>query len=221
MFKDRADAGRQLADALRAYAGIADGLVVALPRGGVVVGHEISRALHLPLEVFIVRKIGYPGNPECAYAALGETGTLLVTREGRGFRSMPPGYLDECRAEQEKEIWRRKRLYRGGLPFPRIGGRTVLLVDDGLATGATFEAAVLALRELKPKRLVGAVPVAPAETAERLRAQLDELVVLDVPPMFMAVGQAFADFRQVEDAEVLSLLEAGATLAGKPAENWS
>jgi putative phosphoribosyl transferase len=216
MFKDRADAGRQLADALQAYVGITDGLVVALPRGGVVVGYEVSRALRVPLEVFIVRKIGYPGNPECAFAALGETGTLYIAHEGRGFRSIAPGYLEECRAEQEKEIWRRKRLYRGGLPFPRINGLTVLLVDDGLATGATFEAAVLALRELKPKRLVGAVPVAPAETVARLRAELDELVVLEVPPFFTAVGQAYADFRQVEDAEVLRLLETAATPAGKP-----
>lgn len=221
MFKDRSDAGRQLADALRAYAGIADGLVVALPRGGVVVGYEISRALRLPLEVFIVRKIGYPGNPECAYAALGETGKLYIAQEGHGFRSISSGYLEECRAEQEKEIWRRKRLYRGGLPFPRINGRTVLLVDDGLATGATFEAAVLALRELKPKRLIGAVPVAPAQTIERLRAELDELVVLEVPEFFMAVGQVYADFRQVEDAEVVRLLEAGETLAGKPAGSRS
>src|SRR6266508_384955 len=216
MFKDRSDAGRQLADALQAYAGVADGLVVALPRGGMVVGYEVSRALRVPLEVFIVRKIGYPGNPECAYAALGETGMLYIAQEGHGFRSIAPGYLEECRAEQEKEIWRRKRLYRGGLPFPRITGRTVLLVDDGLATGATFEAAVLALRELKPKRLVGAVPVAPAETAERLRVELDELVVLEVPEFFMAVGQVYGDFRQVEDAEVFRLLETAATPAGKP-----
>ena len=221
MFKDRVDAGRRLADALQAYAGVADGLVVALPRGGVVVGYEVSLALRLPLEVFIVRKIGYPGNPECAYAALSETGAVHMTEEGRRFREIPSGYLDACRAEQDKEIERRRRLYRGGLPFPHIAGRTVLLVDDGLATGATFVAAVHALRELKPKRLVGAVPVAPAETAERLRAQLDELVVLEVPEFFMAVGQVYADFRQVEDAEVLRLLEAGATLAGKPAENWS
>ncbi len=206
MFKNRADAGRQLAAALTAYADIPGGLVVALPRGGVVVGYEVSRALRLPLEVFIVRKIGYPGNPECAYAAVGETGILHVTEEGRGFRSLPPGYLDECLAEQKEEIRRRKLLYRGGQPFPPLAGRPVLLVDDGLATGATFEAAVQALHDLKPKRLVGAVPVAPPETAERLRAQLDELVVLEVPPFFMAVGQAFADFQQVDDAEVLRLL---------------
>jgi predicted phosphoribosyltransferase len=206
MFRDRADAGRRLASALAAYADIPDGLVVALPRGGVVVGHEVSRALRLPLEVFIVRKIGYPGNPECAYAAVGETGMVHVTEEGRGFQALPPGYLDECLAEQREEIQRRINLYRKGRPFPPIAGRTVLLVDDGLATGATFEAAVEALRDLKPKRLVGAVPVAPPETARRIRRQLDELVVLELPPLFMAVGQAFADFQQVEDEEVLRLL---------------
>ena len=215
MFQDRADAGRQLAAALKDYTDVPGGLVVALPRGGVVTGREVSRVLHLPLEVFIVRKIGYPGNPECAMAALAETGMLHKTEESRGCRGLPPGYLEECRAEQEKEIWRRKRLYRGGLPFPRLAGRTVILVDDGLATGATFEAAALALRELKPQFLVGAVPVAPPETAERVRALVDELVVLEIPEYFMAVGQAYADFRQVEDEQVLRLLEDAGRMANK------
>jgi putative phosphoribosyl transferase len=210
MFRDRADAGRRLAAALKAYADVPGGLVVALPRGGVVTGVEVSLALRLPLDVFIVRKIGYPGNPECAMAALTETGLLHRTEEGRGMVSVYPGYLEECRAEQEEEINRRVRLYRGGAPFPRLDGRTVLLVDDGLATGATFEAAALALRELKPKRLVGAVPVAPPATAERVRALVDELVVLEVPAYFMAVGQVYADFRQVDDAQVLRLLKGAA-----------
>ena len=215
MFQDRIDAGRQLAVALKDYTEVPGGLVVALPRGGVVTGYAISCALRLPLEVFIVRKIGYPGNPECAMAALTETGMLHRTEESRGFRALPPGYLDECRAEQEKEIWRRKRLYRGGLPFPRLTGRTVLLVDDGLATGATFEAAARALRELKPRFLVGAVPVAPSETAERVRALVDELVVLEIPEYFMAVGQAYADFRQVDDEQVVRVLDDAARPAHK------
>ena len=202
MFHDRADAGRRLAAALKDYTDVPGGIVVVLPRGGVVTGYEVSRALHLPLEVFIVRKIGYPGDPECAMAALTESGLLYRTEENRGCRALHPGYLDECRAEQEKEIWRRKRLYRGGLPFPRIVGKTVLLVDDGLATGATFEAATVALRELKPRFLVGAVPVAPPETAERVRTLVDEFVVLEIHEDFMAVGQAYADFRQVEDEQV-------------------
>lgn len=212
MFRDRADAGRQLAAALKDYADVPGGLVVALPRGGVVTGREVSRALRLPLEVFIVRKIGYPGNPECAMAALTESGMLHKTEESCGIRGLPPGYLEECRAEQEKEIWRRKRLYRGGLPFPKLTGRTVILVDDGLATGATFKAAALALRELKPQFLVGAVPVAPPETAEQVRALVDELVVLEVPEYFMAVGQVYADFRQVEDHQVLRALEDAASM---------
>lgn len=210
MFRDRADAGRQLAAALEAYADVPGGLVVALPRGGVVTGAEVSRALRLPLDVFIVRKIGYPGNPECAMAALAETGLLHRTEEGRGMSSVYPGYLEECRTEQEEEIKRRVRLYRGGTPFPTLVGRTVMLVDDGLATGATFEAAALALRELKPKRLIGAVPVSPPETAERVRALVDELVVLDVPEAFMAVGQVYTDFRQVDDAQVLRVLKGAA-----------
>jgi len=215
MFRDRADAGRQLAAALKAYADVPGGLVVALPRGGVVTGVEVSRGLRLPLDVFIVRKIGYPGNPECAMAALTETGLLYRTEEGRGMNSVYPGYVEECRAEQQLEIDRRVRLYRGGAPFPRLAGRTVLLVDDGLATGATFEAAALALRELNPKRLIGAVPVAPAETAERVRALVDELVVLETPEYFMAVGQVYADFHQVDDAHVLRFLK---TVAGALAQ---
>jgi len=215
MFQDRIDAGRQLAVALKDYTEVPGGLVVALPRGGVVTGYEVSRVLRLPLDVFIVRKIGYPGNPECAMAALTETGMLHRTGESRGFRALHPGYLDECRTEQEKEIWRRKRLYRGGLPFPRLAGRTVLLVDDGLATGATFEAAALALRELKPKFLVGAVPVAPPETAERVRTLVDELVVLEIPEYFMAVGQVYADFGQVDDERVLRVLEDAARVVHK------
>ena len=215
MFRDRADAGRQLAAALKAYADVPGGLVVALPRGGVVTGVEVSRGLRLPLDVFIVRKIGYPGNPECAMAALTETGLLYRTEEGRGMNSVYPGYVEECRAEQQLEIDRRVRLYRGGAPFPRLAERTVLLVDDGLATGATFEAAALALRELNPKRLIGAVPVAPAETAERVRALVDELVVLETPEYFMAVGQVYADFRQVDDAHVLRFLK---TVAGALAQ---
>ena len=215
MFQDRTDAGRQLAAALKAYTDVPGGLVVALPRGGVVTGSEVSRALRLPLEVFIVRKIGYPGNPECAMAVLTETGMLQRTEESRGCRGPYPGYLEECRAEQEKEIWRRKRLYRGGLLFPKIAGRTVLLVDDGLATGATFKAAALALRELKPQFLVGAVPVASPETADEVRALVDKLVVLEVPEYFMAVGQAYADFRQVEDEQVLRVLEEAGWMANK------
>jgi putative phosphoribosyl transferase len=135
---------------------------------------------------------------------------LHRTEEGRGVVSVYPGYLEECRAEQEEEIARRVRLYRRGAPFPKLDGRTVILVDDGLATGATFEAAARALRELKPRRLVGAVPVAPPETAERVRALVDELVILETPEYFMAVGQAYVDFRQVDDGQVLRLLQEAA-----------
>ena len=206
MFANRADAGRQLATALRRYAGTPEGMVVALPRGGVVVGAEVSQALRLPLDVFIVRKIGYPGNPECACAAIGETGVVTLTEEGREASGVTSAYLERCAAEHREEIQRRKLLYRGGRPFPSMMGKTVLLVDDGLATGATFEAAIRALREQKPQRLIGAVPVAPPETIGRLQPLLTDLVVLEVPDTFLAVGEAYRDFLQVEDAEVVRLL---------------
>jgi len=211
MFVNRADAGRQLAAALKAYAQIPGGLVVALPRGGVVVADEVSRALRLPLEVFIVRKIGYPGNPECACAALGETGVLRMTQESHGMFSVSSQYLEQAVREQREEIQRRRQIYRGGRPFPPLEGRTVLLVDDGLATGATFEAAIYALQALRPMRLIGAVPVAPAETVERLKPLLSELVVLQIPAYFLAVGEAYGDFEQVDDQTVIQLLRNAAT----------
>ena len=208
MFRDRADAGRRLAAALKAYADVPGGLVVALPRGGVVTGVEVSRALRLPLDVFIVRKIGYPGNPECAMAALTETGLLHRTEEGRGMNSFQPGYLEERRAEQEVEINRRVGLYRGGAPFPRLGGRTVLLVDDGLATGSTMIAALHALRAKHPQKLVCAVPVAPPDTLDKVEPYADEVVCLHAPEMFHAVGQFYQSFPQVDDEEVVALLAA-------------
>lgn len=181
--------------------------MVALPRGGVVVGYEISRALGLPLEVFIVRKIGYPGNPECACAALAETGVLKTTPESRDVLAVTENYLHRCVIEQREEIHQRKLLYRGGLPFPPVEGRTVFLVDDGLATGATFEAAIHALLQLRPHRLVGAVPVAPAETVQRLKPLLSDLIVLEVPQYFLAVGEIYQDFQQVENDDVVRLLK--------------
>jgi putative phosphoribosyl transferase len=206
MFADRADAGRQLATALARYAEVPGGIVLALPRGGVVVGYEISRALRLPVEVFIVRKIGYPGNPECACAAIGETGVLTVTQECRETLGSTSSYLAHASTEQLEEIERRKVLYRHGRALPDMTGRTVILVDDGLATGATFEAAIHAVRRLMPTQLIGAVPVAPPDTVKRLRTFLADLVVLVVPEGFMAVGEAYQDFHQVDDNDVLRLL---------------
>ena len=206
MFLDRADAGRQLALALSRHADTPGGLVVALPRGGIIIGYEVSRALRLPLEVFIVRKIGYPGNPECACAALAETGVLKLTEESHDILGVTNDYLDRCVGEQREEIQYRTMLYRGGLSMPPVEGRTLFLVDDGLATGATFGAAIHALQQLKPSRLVGAVPVAPPETVQRLRPLLSELVVLEIPEYFHAVGESYQDFKQVEDEQVVRLL---------------
>jgi predicted phosphoribosyltransferase len=211
MFKDRVEAGRLLAKALSGYKDLPGGVVVALPRGGAVIGAEVSRALGLPLELFIVRKIGYPGNPECACAALAETGILHRTEDSLHMASITPAYLAQCQADAREEIKRRQVLYRHGEPFPAVTGRTVILVDDGLATGATFEAAARALQELSPARLIGAVPVAPPATIDRLSSMLTNLLVLEVPESFLSVGEAYQDFQQVTDEKVRQILDDAAS----------
>ncbi len=206
MFRNREEAGRMLADELSQYRNDPTALILALPRGGVAVGYQLSLALHVPLDVCITRKIGAPSNPEYAIGAVAETGSLYLNQEAVSSCGLSQYELDRLIHIQEKEIARRKDLYRQGRPFPQLTGRTVLLVDDGIATGSTFMASALAIRGLQPRRLVGVIPVGPPSTIREVRAHVDELVVLMTPDSFEAVGSFFMDFTQVEDRDVVEYL---------------
>ena len=206
MFRNREEAGRMLADELRQYRNDPTGLILALPRGGVAVGYQLSLALHLPLDVFMTRKIGAPDNPEYAIGAVAETGSLYLNQEAVSSFGLSRYELERLIHVQEKEIARRKGLYRQGRPLPQLTGRIVLLVDDGIATGSTFLASALAIRSLQPHRLVGAIPVGPPSTIREVRALVDELVVLMTPDPFHAVGNFFVNFTQVEDRDVVEYL---------------
>ena len=205
-FRDRRQAGRQLAANLAAYANRPDVIVLALPRGGVPVGYEVAQALGAPLDVFVVRKLGVPGYEELAMGAIA-TGGVRVLNEGLIQQLGVPEYIvDAVAARELEELKRRERLYRGSRPFPDLCGRAVILVDDGLATGATMEAAVRGLRQLKPARIIVAVPVASRETCDALRPLVDDLICAVTPEPFYAVGHWYEDFSQTSDAEVRELL---------------
>jgi putative phosphoribosyl transferase len=204
--EDRADAGRRLAARLTGYAN-EDPIVLALPRGGVPVGAEVSRSLGAPLDVFIARKLGAPGQPELGIGAVAQGGVLALNERIVRALKLSEEHVRRAAEEELREVERRLRLLRGDRPEPEVRGRTVILVDDGLATGATARAAILALRERGPRHLVLAVPVCPSRTADNLRTEVDDLVVLETPADFYAVGSYYEDFEQVRDEEVVRLLE--------------
>lgn len=207
LFHDRHDAGRRLAQVLIPYKGTKDAIILALPRGGVVIGYELSRALHLPLDVFVTRKLGTPGNPELAMGALTETGYRHLNTDIIQSFGVSPVELEEEVQRQQQEIERRIKQYRKDKSLPPLSGRTVLLVDDGIATGATFYASLEALRVLKVHRLVAAAPVAPPNVRSELGARADEAVILETPQPFFGIGQFYQDFTQMEDEAVVHLLE--------------
>jgi predicted phosphoribosyltransferase len=207
VFQNRQEAGKQLAARLQDYRGGENLLVLALPRGGVPVGYEIARELGCPLDVLIVRKIGCPGNPELAAGAVSETGTRVLNADVIAMQRISPEYLDGETERQRREIVRRLAVYRDGETIGSLAAKTVLLVDDGVATGATMKAAVATLRREGLTKLVVAVPVAPPSTAREIAPTVDAWVCLDTPAGFAAVGQFFRDFTQVEDAEVVALLK--------------
>jgi putative phosphoribosyl transferase len=182
------------------------GLILALPRGGVAVGYQLSLALHLPLDVFITRKIGAPGNPEYAMGAVAEAGSRYVNQEVVDALGVSRHELERLIQAQEEEIVRRKDSYRQGRLLPQLTGRTVFLVDDGIATGSTFMASARAIRSLQPRRLIGVIPVGPSSTIREIRTHVDELAVLMTPDPFEAVGNFFMDFTQVEDRLVMEYL---------------
>jgi len=206
MFRNREEAGRILADELSRYRNDPTALILALPRGGVAVGYQLSLALHVPLDVFITRKIGAPGNPEYAIGAVTETGSHYLNQEAVSSFGLSQHELNRLIQVQEKEIARRRNLYRQGRSLPQLTGRTVLLVDDGIATGSTFLASALAIRGLQPHRLVGVIPVGPPSTIREVRVYVDELLVLMTPDPFETVGNFFMDFTQVEDRDVIQYL---------------
>ena len=192
LFHDRADAGRQLLSRLGLYAGRGDVLVLGLPRGGIPIAYEVARGLGAPLDVFVVRKLGVPGQEELAMGAIATGGVRVVNHDVVDALAIPPAAIDRVAAEEGRELERRQRSYRDGRPEPVVAGRTVILVDDGLATGSTMRAAVAALRQLAPARVVVAVPVAARSTCDELRGEVDDVVCLATPEPFMAVGRFYA-----------------------------
>ncbi|HEX5959905.1 MAG TPA: phosphoribosyltransferase [Rhodanobacteraceae bacterium] len=205
-FLDRRDAGRQLAERLRKYAGRPDVVVLALPRGGVPVGCEVARALDAPLDVLVVRKLGVPQQPELAMGAIASGGARFLLNDVLWDARVSIMELRAVEARERAELTRRERLYRGARPPLRVQGRVVIVVDDGIATGATMQAAALALRSLQPARIVVAVPVASADAAQRLDAVVNELVCVKRGVRFFAIDELYEDFEQVDDQAVRELL---------------
>jgi putative phosphoribosyl transferase len=209
-YRDRREAGRYLATKLADYAGRPDVLVLGLPRGGVPVAYEVARALGAPLDVFLVRKLGVPGRKELAFGAIATGGVRLLNADVvRGLR-IPPEVIDQIAAAERAELERREREYRGNRPAPDVRARTVILVDDGLATGASMRAAVAALRQGHPARIVVAVPIAAPSTCEEFQDEVDEVVCARTPEPFYAVGLWYDDFSQTTDEEVRDLLRRAA-----------
>jgi putative phosphoribosyl transferase len=216
-FRNREEAGRMLARRLEHLRG-ENPVVLALPRGGVPVAYELAMALGAPLEVLVARKLGVPWHPELGMGAIAEGGATFINPDVVAYADVTNEEVRAVAEEEARELERRVRQYRGNRPLPELKGRTVVLVDDGLATGGTARAAARALRERGPKRLVLAVPVAAAETAEALRRQeVDEVVTVEEPTLLGAVGAWYEDFHQVDDEEVLALLAEAHNLGTAPA----
>jgi putative phosphoribosyl transferase len=208
IFRDRRHAGRELGRHLVRYADRDDVRVLALPRGGVPVGYEVARALNAPLDVFVVRKLGVPGHEELAMGAIASGDVRVLSREVTDMLGISQQAIEAVAARERAELHRRERAYRGDRPAPDVAGRTVIVVDDGLATGSTMLAALRALRALSPAHLVAAAPVAARDTCELLRAEADAVVCAQTPAPFRGVGQWYHDFSQTGDDEVRELLAA-------------
>jgi putative phosphoribosyl transferase len=206
-FKNRAEAGRLLASRLRDYTDRSEVVVLALPRGGVPVAFEVARALRAPLDVFLVRKLGVPGQEELAMGAIASGGIRVLNEDVLRFIQVPDEVIDAVARSEQLELERRERLYRDNRTALDLTGRVVILVDDGLATGSSMRAAIAALKKQQPDKVVVAVPVAPASTCRELGSEVDDLVCLQMPEPFDGVGRWYDDFSQTTDEEVRSLLE--------------
>ena len=205
--RDRITAGRALAKAMTNYHDRQDLLVLALPRGGVPVAYELAEALHAPLDLMLVRKLGSPGQQELAMGAIASGGVRVLNDELVSYLHVSEETLEKVAVREQKELERRERAYRGDRPWPEITGKCVILVDDGVATGATMRVAIKALRKQNPKEVVVAVPVAPPDTIEVLRREADDVVCLAMPEPFTAIGLWYVNFSQVSDEEVTEQLE--------------
>jgi putative phosphoribosyl transferase len=210
-FRDRADAGRTLATMFMGYAGRPDLLVLALPRGGVPVAYEVARALGAPLDVFLVRKLGVPRHEELAMGAIASGGVRVLNRDVVQALDIPEQVIEDVAAAELRELERRERAYRDNRPPPDVRGKTVILVDDGLATGSTMRAAATALRQQGPARIVVGVPVSTPQTCEEFREEVDEIVCAITPEVLFGVGAWYQDFSQTTDDQVRDLLERAAS----------
>lgn len=207
IFRDRTDAGKHLATKLLSYKDRPDALVLALPRGGVPVAFEVAQALHLPLDIFLVRKLGVPGHQELAMGAISTGGVRVLNEDIVDYLDIPEQIIDAIADEELKELKRRELAYRGNRPEPDVKGKTVILIDDGLATGSTIRAAAQALRQQQPARIIVAVPVSAPDTCDEYRIGVDEIICAVTPEPFLGVGRWYLDFSQTTDEEVRDLLE--------------
>lgn len=211
LFKDRTAAGQLLAGQLSSYANRADVIILALPRGGVPVGYEVARALNVPLDIFLVRKLGAPGQEELAMGAIASNGVRVLNERVVQALGVSSRAIDQVATQEAQEMERREQLYRQGRPAPKLQDRTVILVDDGLATGATMRAAVKALRQQHPTQIIVAVPVAAPETCQEFAEVVDDTVCAQTPQPFHSVGLWYDNFSQTTDAEVQQLLSQATT----------
>lgn len=207
MFKNRTDAGRKLAQALEKYKNAANTVILALPRGGVVVGYQVAKKLNLPLDIVVPRKIGAPGNPEFAIGAITETGEGIFDEETIKTYNISKDYIENEIKKEKAEAERRLKLYRGKRPCLVLTGKTVIVLDDGLATGLTMRAAIKTVKARNPRRIVVAIPIGPPDSIEMIKREVDEIIYLDAPFFFGAVGAFYEEFSQTTDEEVIELLE--------------